>query len=90
MGFIKEDEIYNSVTSSSSSSGGGATTASSIISSTTDTSSEDNSLVVPSAVIGSSSVELAQPYHDDVSIHLAGGCTQVNAALFALRLLLLE
>ncbi|KXJ79387.1 hypothetical protein RP20_CCG001149 [Aedes albopictus] len=65
MGFIKEDEIYNSVTSSSSSSGGGATTASSIISSTTDTSSEDNSLVVPSAVIGSSSVELAQPYHDD-------------------------
>ncbi|XP_062715505.1 regulator of G-protein signaling loco isoform X3 [Aedes albopictus] len=64
MGFIKEDEIYNSVTSSSSSSGGGATTASSIISSTTDTSSEDNSLVVPSAVI-SSSVELAQPYHDD-------------------------
>ncbi|XP_062564387.1 regulator of G-protein signaling loco isoform X4 [Armigeres subalbatus] len=64
MGFIKEDEIYNSVTSSSSSSGGGATTASSIISSTTDTSSEDNSLVVPSA-LRSSLVELVQPYNDD-------------------------
>ncbi|XP_065092951.1 regulator of G-protein signaling loco isoform X3 [Ochlerotatus camptorhynchus] len=66
MGFIKEDEIYNSVTSSSSSSGGGATTASSIVSTTTDTSSEDNSLVVPSmTMVGSSLTEQAQSYHDD-------------------------
>ncbi|XP_058817393.1 homeotic protein ocelliless-like [Topomyia yanbarensis] len=55
MGFIKEDEIYNSGNSSSfSSSGGGGigdgsggTASSSIVSTTTDTSSEDNSLVVP-------------------------------------------